>query len=105
MHHVMLLSEEHREILVNKDRLVLEVLQALRLALNGITMVIVTNFFHRVTVVTLVLEEMMVLKEIKDHPVTRDHLVTGVIQYVLKFYFSTFYVHLTTLGSSWRERP
>ena len=36
--------------------------------------------FCRVTVVILVLEEMMVLREIKDHLATRDHLVTGVIQ-------------------------
>lgn len=76
----MLLNEEHREIPVNKDHQVLEVLQDLRLALNCVTMAIVTSFLYRVTAVTLVLEEMMVRKENRDHLATRDHPVTGVIQ-------------------------
>lgn len=88
---------------MNKDHPVPEVLLGLRLALNDVTMVIVTSLFHRVTVVTLVLEEMMVLKEIKDHLATRDHLVTGVIRYVLKFYHILYYKFMM-LGSSWRER-
>lgn len=76
----MLLNEKHREIPVNKDHQVLEVLQDLRLALNCVTIAIVTSFLYRVTAVTLVLEEMMVRKENRDHLATRDHPVIGVIQ-------------------------
>lgn len=80
MHHMSVVSKVHREIPVNKDHLVLEVPLVLRLVLNEFWWTHVTRLFVRVTVVILVLEGMMVLKEIKDHLVTRDHLVKGVIR-------------------------